>query len=242
MFSAQYNKILTNYLQQGVGLFVPNGLGSLMEVAGSFSMDGAESTEQLQLVQGAGGTYLVEEITSPLSLGIIYNPPDGFSLDIFNMTVGSLYSIGAKDSLDPDPFNTWTLVATPFIAEAPNEELSGSISAAKRFYRAINLDEYIGPTVSIVSPASGSTVSGDVPLQVQVTDILPLLSIKVYVDQVQVGFIQSGDKGIITVPTSWFPNGDHEIWVAVVNEGVLNDTDGDSIPDTVVPIQGWGNI
>lgn len=176
-----------------------------------------------------------------LSVGITYNPPSGFLLDVLNMTPGVVYGVGAKDTVDTDPFNTWSLVSV-FEAQASNEQLSGTASAPTRFYTAVDLDSYLGPSVSIVSPASGTTVSGDVPLQVRVTDILPLLSVKVYVGGVEVGVIQSGQDGRVTVPTQWFPNGQHEIWAEVVNEGIPVDTDGDTVADEVSTYQAWATI
>jgi hypothetical protein len=162
-------------------------------------------------------------------------------LDVFNMVPGGLYGIGAKDSVDTDPFNTWELVSV-FVAQAPDEQLSGTASAPKRFYTAVDLDSYLGPSVSIASPASGATVNGDVPLQVQVTDILPLISLKVYVGGIEVGVIQPGQDGRMTLPTRWFPNGQHEIWALAVNEGVPVDTDGDLIADEVATFQASANI
>ncbi|MBI5388023.1 MAG: hypothetical protein HZA90_25445 [Verrucomicrobia bacterium] len=191
--------------------------------------------------QDTGGTTMSLLTYEGLSLGIIYDPPSGFLLDVFNMTPGAVYGIGAKDFVDPDPFNTWTLVDV-FQAEAANEEFEGTATAPTRFYTVVNLDEYVGPTVSIESPAPGATVNGDVPLQIRVTDILPLTSVKVYVGGVLVGVIQAGQNGLATLPTSWFPNGQHEIWVAVVNEGVPVDTDGDSVTDDVAPYQGGASV
>ncbi len=176
-----------------------------------------------------------------LSVGITYNPPSEFLLDVFNMTPGVLYGIGGKDSLDPDPFNTWSLVSV-FEAQAPSEQLLGIVSSPMRFYIAVNLGEYVGPSVSIVSPGPGSTVSGDMPLQIAVTDILPLLSVDVYVGETQAGVIRPGQNGIITVPTHWFANGEQEIWVRVVNEGVPVDTDGDMVVDDISTLEAWGNV
>ena len=179
--------------------------------------------------------------TGALSLGMTFNAANGFLLDVFNMTPGQLYGIGAKNSVDADPFNTWTLVSV-FEAQAPNEELQGNASAPTRLYVAIDLGSYVGPSVSIASPVSGSTVSGDVPLQVRVSDILPLLSVKVYVGGIQVGMISPGQNGIVNLPTRWFPNGQHEIRVGVVNEGLPVDTDGDLVADGISTFEGWATL
>ena len=157
------------------------------------------------------------------------------------MTVGHFYGIAAKNSANSDPFNTWSLVPG-FIAEAPDEEVSGAFSVSNRFLTAVDLDAYVGPTVSVLSPASGATVCGNVSLQVHVTDILPLGSIQVFVDGTQVAAIQPGGDGAISLPTSWFPNGEHEIWVAAVNVGTPVDTDGDGVADDVSTFQQWGSI
>ncbi len=177
--------------------------------------------------------------SNDLSLNITSTNTSDFLLDVCNTTPGVLYGIGAKSVLDIDPFNTWTLVNV-FEAQSTNEQLVGTASAPTRFYTAVNLDEYVGPIVSIVSPTSG-TVTGAVALQVRVTDILPLTSLKVFVGGVQVGVIVPGQNGTMSVPTYLFPNGDHEIWVAAANEGVLFDTDGDGAGDEVVPFNGWAS-
>ena len=176
-----------------------------------------------------------------LSVAITADPPGGFFLDVLNMTPGVFYGVTAKTSLDADPFNTWSL-ATVFQAQAPDERLSGTASSPMRFYGAVNLDEYAGPSVSIVSPQPATTVSGDVLLQVQVTDILPLLNVEVYVGAVQVGVVRPAQNGMMSVPTYWFPNGQQEIWVRVVNEGVPVDTDGDTVADEIATFQGWGSV
>jgi len=164
-----------------------------------------------------------------------------FSLDVFNTVPGTFHGIGAKSSMDTDPFNTWTLVSV-FEAPSTNYQLLGNASALKRFYNAVNLDTYTGPSVSIVSPTSGTTVSGDMPLQIQVKDILPLQTIKVYVGAVQVAVLRAGDNGMVIVPTHWFPNGEHEIWVEVVNQGVPVDTDGDFVGDDVSAFNAWESV
>jgi len=64
----------------------------------------------------------------------------------------------------------------------------------------------------------------------------------VYVGAVQVGVIHSNQNGTIILPTSWFPNGQQQIWVEVVNQGVPVDTDGDSVADDVSSFQAWANI
>lgn len=164
-----------------------------------------------------------------------------FLLDVNNTVSNVTYGVLAKSTVDTDPFNTWTLVNV-FQATSTNKQISGAASAATRFYAAVNLNSYVGPTVSIVSPASGATVSNDMTLQVRVTDILPLTAIKVYVDGTQVRVIGSNQNGIVTVPTTWFPNGQHQIWVSVANEGVPIDTDGDSVVDEVSTFQGGASV
>lgn len=169
------------------------------------------------------------------------NSSNGLRLDVNNTVSGTYYGVGEKSSIDTDPFNTWTLTSV-FQATSTNRQLARTATAATRFYKAVNLDAYVGPSVSIVSPAAGATVSNDMPLQVRVTDILPLTAINIYVDGVQVGAVISNQNGTITVPTSWFPNGQHQIWVSAVNEGVPVDTDGDAIADDIVPFQTWANV
>ena len=197
-----------------------------------------EATSQPAVEEGG---IMSPQMQGLLSVGITYDPPSGFFLDVFNMTPGVFYGIGAKDSLDADPFNTWSL-ASVFQAQAPDERLSGTLSAQMRYFVAVNLDEYVGPSVSILSPGSGSSVGGDLPLQIAVRDILPLLTVDVYVGGTQVGEILPEQNGILRLPTYWFPNGQHEIWVRVVNQGVPVDTDGDSVADEIATFQGWGNV
>ncbi|HEY0549901.1 MAG TPA: Ig-like domain-containing protein [Verrucomicrobiae bacterium] len=169
------------------------------------------------------------------------NSSTGFLLDVSNTVSGVTYGVGLKSSMNPDPFNTWIL-ASVFQATSTSKQLLGNASAATRFYNAVNLDTYVGPSVSIVSPASGITVSNDVPLQIRVTDILPLWTVKVYVDAVQVGVISPGLNGTFTVPTYLFPNGQHQIWVQAGNQGVPIDTDGDSVVDDVSTFQGGASV
>lgn len=178
--------------------------------------------------------------SNELCLNLTRTNATGLLLDVLNITPSVLYGVGVKSNLDSEPFNTWGLVSV-FEAQSTNAQLVGTASAPKRFYTAVNLDEYTGPTVSIVSPPSG-TVTGTANLQVRVRDILPLTTLKVYVDSVQVGVVTAGQNGIINVPTYLFPNGDHEISVAAANAGVSVDTDGDSVADEVVPFNGWGTV
>jgi hypothetical protein len=138
------------------------------------------------------------------------NASTGFLLDVSNTVSGVTYGVGLKSSISPDPFNTW-LLASVFQATSTSKQLLGNASAATRFYNAVNLDTYAGPSVSILSPAAGSTVSNDVTMQIRVVDILPLTAINVYVDGTQVGTIRSNQNGTAAVPTTWFPNGQHQI-------------------------------
>lgn len=176
-----------------------------------------------------------------LWVNISLSPPTNFFLDVFNTTPGVQYGIGAKSSIDPDPFNTWSLVSL-FEATARTQRLAGAASSPMRFYRAVNLDQYSGPRVQIVSPASSSTVSGDVPLEVAVNDILPLFTVEVFVGEILVGSLQPGQGSRMSVPSYWFPNGAQEIWVRVVNEGVPVDTDGDGLADSPSAIASWTSV
>jgi hypothetical protein len=176
-----------------------------------------------------------------LWVNISLNSSTNFFLDVFNTTPGMQYGVGAKNSIDPDPFNTWSL-ANVFLATARTQRLAGAASAPKRFYRAVNLDEYVGPRVQIVSPASGSTVSGDVSVQVRVNDILPLASIEVFVGETLAGTVRAGQGGRVTIPSYWFPNGPQEIGVLVVNEGTFVDTDGDGVTDSPFAMRGWTSV
>ena len=164
-----------------------------------------------------------------------------FLLEVNNTVSNKTYGVLAKGSIDTDPLNTWSLV-TVFRSTTTKTQFLGNASAATRFFAAVDLDSYVGPSVSIVSPAGGTTVSNDVPLQIRVTDILPLSSVKVFVDAVEVGVIQSGQNGTTTVPTTWFGNGQHQIWLAVVNEGVPVDTDGNGLADDISVFQKWTSV
>ncbi len=164
-----------------------------------------------------------------------------FLLDVNNTVPGTVYGVGLKSSVNADPFNTWTL-AQVFSATSTNKQFDGTASQAARFFNAVNLDAYTGPSISIVSPMAGATVSNDIPLQIRVTDILPLTGVKVFVGAVQVAVLQSNQNGIVTVPTARFPNGSHQIWVLASNEGVPVDTDGDSVLDDYSPFQSAANV
>src|SRR5437867_7432388 len=109
-------------------------------------------------------TMAVALQAQPLSVAITQNPENlhHFFLDVLNMTPGVTYGVGQKVSPDEDPFNTWALFDV-FPAPAPAIRYEGTASAAQRTHAAVNLDDYTGPQVRIVSPESGSTVSGDVP-------------------------------------------------------------------------------
>jgi hypothetical protein len=230
--------------EEMIGGYYTNTLARIQEWegggGGALVSGGGDGSLQLEGGQGNEGSTS-SLIGQSLSVGITYDPPSGFLLDVLNMTPGVLYGVGAKDTIELDPFNTWSLVSL-FTAQAPNEQLSGTASVPTRFYIAINLDEYAGPSVSIVSPAAGSTVAGDMPIQIIVTDVLPLLSVEVYVGAVQVGVIQPGENGMMNLPTYWFPNGEQEIWVRIVNEGVPVDTDGDAVADEEAPFQVWRSV
>lgn len=164
-----------------------------------------------------------------------------FLLDVNNTVPGTLYGVGFKSAMDSEPFNTWILTEV-FEATSTNKQLARTASHAARFFNAVNLDAYTGPSISIISPAPGATVSNDVPLQIRVTDILPLTGVKVFVGAVQVAVLQSNQNGIVTVPTARFANGSHQIWVLASNEGVPVDTDGDSVLDDYSPFQSSANI
>jgi hypothetical protein len=196
---------------------------------------------------GGGGTntppiyYPAVPVPGVPFVRITKNPPNGFFLDVSNLTVGTLYGVVSKPSLDPDPFNTWSLGAV-FEAVADTERFSGLATAPMRVYAAADLDDYVGPTVHIVSPESGSTVSGDVPLVVGVSDIFPLVTVEVFVGETLAGSIRPGQGGRISVPSYWFPNGEQEIWVRVVNEGTFVDTDGDGFADSPATFQAWTSV
>jgi hypothetical protein len=186
------------------------------------------------------GLSAYADSSNQLYLNITRTNNSNFRLDVRNTSPGVFYGVGAKAVLNAEPFNTWSLVSV-FEAQSTNKVLVGTASNPVRFYTGVNLDEYAGPSVSIVAPAS-ETVSGTANLQVQVKDILPLTTLKVYVGSVQVGVISSGQNGIIGVPTYLFANGQHEIWVQAANAGVLVDTDGDGVGDEVVPFNAGASV
>ncbi len=198
-----------------------------------------EDASELPVDQNEG--MMSAMMAGALSVGITYSPPSGFLLDVLNMNPGGVYGVGAKALMDTDPFNTWSLVSV-FQAEAANEQLEGNASAPARFYNAVDLDSYSGPLVEIVSPGDGSTVNGDVVVHIRVTDVLPILSVRIYVDAILAGVVQPGDDGRIVLPTSRFANGQHQIWVEVVNEGVPVDTDGDTVVDETSTFQSWASV
>jgi hypothetical protein len=201
-------------------------------------------------VPGRGGQPQLPPILPPhtstlglttLWVNISLNPPTNFFLDVFNTMPGVQYGVGAKSSIDSDPFNTWRLV-TEFEATTTTQRLAGAASSPMRFYGAVNLDEYVGPRVQIVSPTSGSTVSGDVSVEVRVNDILPLANIEVFVGETLAGTVRAGQGGKVTIPSYWFPNGPQEIGVIVVNEGTFVDTDGDGVTDSPFAMRGWASV
>jgi hypothetical protein len=196
---------------------------------------------------GGGGTnsppiyYPAVPIPGVPMVGIARNPSGGFFLDVSNMTVGSIYGVVTKPSLDPDPFNTWSLGAV-FQAVGETERFSGSATAPMRVYAAADLDEYAGPQLQIVSPTSGSTVSGDVPVQVWVSDVFRLFTVEVFVGPTLAGSIQPGQGGVMRLPSHWFANGPQQIWVRAVNEGAFVDTDDDGAADSPTSLQAWANV
>jgi hypothetical protein len=115
----------------------------------------------------------------PLSVAITLTPTNlhAFYLDVLNMEIGGTYGVARKVMPDSDPFNTWTLFDV-FEAPAPAVRYQGNATQPQRTYLAVNLNNYVGPSVRILSPGPGSIVSGDVPVQVLVTDILPLLTVE----------------------------------------------------------------
>jgi hypothetical protein len=179
----------------------------------------------------------------PLSVAITKNPNNlhEFYLDVLNMTPGVTYGVGGKVTPDNDPFNTWTLLSV-FDAPAPAVRYEVAATSAQRTYAAMDLNNYNGPSVRVLSPASGSIVSGDVPIQVLVADILPLHTVEVFVGSTIAGVILPGQGGTMNLPTARFPNGQQEIWVRVVNQGVDVDTDGDGLVDSPTTLAGWGSV
>ena len=152
-------------------------------------------------------------------------------MNLYGLTPGTWYGLGWKGSLDPDPFNTWELF---HVFEANAQFMQFLVTAeSPAFFTVVNLYEYTGPMVSLISPPE-PTLSGNVQFQVAVKDIFPLVGLDVFVGPTQVGRIQPGQKGIITVPTHWFPNGEQQIWVQAVNQSTVPvDSDGDGDWDDV---------
>jgi hypothetical protein len=181
-------------------------------------------------------------LAQPL-LEITRNPTNlhGFFLDVHNMQVGTTYGIGAKTAPSSDPFDIWSLISV-FEAEAPAMRFTSTASLPQRTFISANLDNYVAPSVRILSPASNIVVSGDVPVQVLVTDILPLDAIEIYVGPTRVGSILPGQGGAMKLPSYWFPNGPQEIWVRVINQGVNVDTDGDGSPDSPAALASWALV
>ena len=179
----------------------------------------------------------------PLSVAITQTPTNlsAFYLDVLNMTPGLTYGIGGKVMPDSDPFNSWTLLDI-FDAPAPAVRYEVAALQSQRTYLAVNLNNYVGPSVRILSPSPGSVVSGDVRVQVLVTDILPLFTVEVFVGATLAGAILPGQGGVMNLPTHWFPNGEREIWVRVVNEGIDVDTDGDQVADNQATFASWGSV
>jgi hypothetical protein len=179
----------------------------------------------------------------PLSVAITQNPTNlhDFFLDVLNMEPGVFYGVAQKAVLDSDPFNSWAIFDV-FPAPAPAVRYEGTASQPQRTYLAVNLDNYAGGAVHVVSSESESVVSGDLLVQVQVTDILPLFTVEVFVGEILVGNILPGQGGAINLPTYWFPNGEQQIWVRVVNQGIDVDTDDDGSLDSKTTFASWGSV
>src|SRR5436190_3888816 len=98
----------------------------------------------------------------PLSVAITLTPTNlhAFYLDVLNMTPGVTYGVGGKVMPDDDPFNIWTLLDV-FDAPAAAVRYEVAASQPQRTYVAMNLNNYVGPSVRIVSPEPNATVSGD---------------------------------------------------------------------------------
>lgn len=179
----------------------------------------------------------------PLSVAITQNPTNvhDFFLDVLNMQVGGTYGIGAKNMPSPDPFDIWSLISV-FNAEAPAMRFEATAAFPQRTFIAADLNDYVGASVRIASPAPESILAGDVPVQVVVADILPLLTVEVFVGETLVGVILPRQGGAMNLPSYRFPNGEQQIWVRVVNEGIDVDTDGDGLPDSPTTFASWGSV
>lgn len=159
-----------------------------------------------------------------------------FDLTLENLNIGTTYAAIRKFDLSSNPFNNnWTLISSPFVAESPGVYFENlAFSGNSRFLKAVNLDAYNGPSVSINSPRPNARVGGDVPLDVEITDILPGAMLEAYVNDTIIANIESGSS-TLSIPSYLFSNGTNIVYVRAVNKGVR-------VGDETLQFESWKEI
>lgn len=159
----------------------------------------------------------------------------------WNSTTNEVYEIDYADALNTNADGTtaWLPLYTDypshgtntFIADAGNYDLSPEILHPKlspmRFYRVALIEtntSATNPTVSIISPTNGASLSGDVTIQVAASSSEILSEVKLYVDGEEQW--SDGDGTNFLVNTCEWPNGTHTLFATAKSqssyEGVPN--------------------
>lgn len=146
-------------------------------------------------------------------------------LTMQNLVTGEWYAAIAKPTMSEDPFtNSWALISDPFQAPGPAVYFENiPMNRSQRYLASANVSRYVGPSIKVLSPAPNATVTGDVPIKLSVTDILPVTRIEAYIGSQGVGTLTAG-KPELTIPSYLAPNGPNEVYFFAVNEGVPTET------------------
>ena len=182
-------------------------------------------------------------LTAPPSIALGTTPSDGSTVSgTVQLTASTSTSSGVQYLLDGQPLGT--LVATsPYALSwdtttaangnhwlAAQTTANGRIGTSPVVAVIVSNSSSKPPTVTLTSPAAGSTVSGSVYLSATVSSSYPITSVSFFVDNVQVGMNLTAPPYITYWDTQTASKGQHVITVSATDS---TGNAGTSAPVTV---------
>ena len=156
---------------------------------------------------------LIASAQTPAYLSISNDSPTSVQLNWTNQ-VGTTYTVLSTSDLTT-PLSLWTPLEDAFSGDAT---VSASISAMDTPYGFFDVEIPTNSGVQIYSPTNGQTVSGTIAIGVGAQIGTQIQGVNLYLDDAQVGFIDSGGISF-NLDTTHFTNGLHTVYVSAMDTG-----------------------
>jgi len=197
---------------------VSNSAGSATSTAARLTVNSVTSALQITTTQLPGGT-LGGAYTSAVSATGGTSP---YAWSISSGTLPTGVSLASSGAISGTPTVAGTFPFTIAVKDSTGASASANLS--------INVVTPAAPSVSISSPANGSTVSGTISVSGVASDALPISSVQLSVDGGPFSIVSGTTTWSSTLNTNSLANGSHSLSAKV------NDSAGNSASSSLVDI------